>query len=377
MPRRIPVHQPAIGDDELAAIGRVFDSRWLGHGDVTQAFEEALRALLDVPHVVAVSSGTAALHLALEALDLPAGSGVLVPSLTFVASVQAIVAARLRPVFCEVDPATLQLDLRDAGTRCAPGVRAVMPVHFGGGCCDMAALAALAGARGLRVVEDAAHAFGSAHRSRWLGTFGDAGCFSFDPIKNITCGEGGAIATCSPALAARVRSARVLGMSADGWSRHTGASAWAYEVRAHGWRYHMPNINAAIGLAQLRRLEDFRARKRAIVARYHDAFAGLDGLRAVTVPCEESLPFTYAVRVGAGRRDALMEHLRARGVGSAVEYVPNHLQPAFRAHRTPLPVTEHVFGELLSLPLAPTLDDDDVARVVDAVRSFFDGPEPT
>ncbi|MCC6164163.1 MAG: DegT/DnrJ/EryC1/StrS aminotransferase family protein [Acidobacteria bacterium] len=379
MSRFIPTHRPAIGDQELAAVACVFDSRWLGAGAATAAFEDALRAQLGVPHVVAVSSGTAALHLALEALALPPGSGVLVPSLTFVASVQAIVAARLRPVFCDVVADTLQVDLEDCATRLRAagrdgiGVRAVMPVHFGGTSCDITQLVTLATDNGLRIVEDAAHAFGSNRSGRALGTIGDAGCYSFDPIKTITCGEGGAIVTASDALAARLRPARTLGISADGWRRHTGAAAWAYTVESHGWRAHMPDINAAIGLTQLSRLPDFRARRQAIVSRYDSALARVRGLTPVTRPHPDACPFTYTVRVHDGRRDDLMAWLRARDIGTSVEYIPNHLQPAFAAFRTPLPATEQVFTDILSLPLYSDLVDEDVDLVVSAIHEFFDG----
>ena len=244
-----------LGAEELSAVGRVFDSRWLGQGRETLAFEEALRAHLGVPHVVAVSSGTAALHLALEALALPRGSGVLVPSLTFVGTVQAILSAGLRPVFCEVDPSTLQIDLADATARAASSrARVVMPVHFGGDSCNIAALRGLADECRLTVVEDAAHAFGSTCDGVPLGAVGDIGCFSFDPIKNITCGEGGAVVTRSASLADHVRAARMLGISSDGWTRHSSSAAWSYTVRTHGWRCHMPDVNAAIGLVQLERL---------------------------------------------------------------------------------------------------------------------------
>ncbi len=357
-------------------MARVFESRWLGAGAATQAFEEALRDRLRVPHVVAVSSGTAALHLALEALDLPAGSGVLVPTLTFVASIHAIVAARLTPVFCDVVADTLQLDVDDALARLVQArrngvtVRAVMPVHFAGACCDMPALAALAADHGLAIVEDAAHAFGSSAGGRPLGTFGVAGCYSFDPIKNITCGEGGAIATDSDALAARLRTARTLGIPADGWARHAQGAGWAYAVERHGWRAHMADMNAAIGLAQLLRLPQFRARRQAIVAQYHQALADLPGLTPVTTPDPDTCPFTYVVRVRDGRRDELMAWLRARGIGTSVEYIPNHLHPVFADFSVPLPATEQVFAEILSLPLYAELDDEDLGRVVCGVRDF-------
>ncbi|MGV3516262.1 DegT/DnrJ/EryC1/StrS family aminotransferase [Luteitalea sp.] len=370
----IPTHRPTLGPEELSAVAGVFDSRWLGQGAMTQAFEDALRATLSVPHVVAVSSGTAALHLALEALDLPPSSGVLVPSLTFVATVQAILAARLRPVFCEVDADTLQLDVEDCRARLTAdiggAIRVVVPVHFAGHCCDMAALGQLAADADLAIVEDAAHAFGSQRNGQPLGTVGTAGCFSFDPIKNITCGEGGAVATRSASLAARLRVARTLGIASDGWSRHTGEAAWAYRVHSHGWRCHLPDVNAAIGLVQLSRLPEFRARRQAIVSQYHEALGALDALTPVTRPAADECPFTYTIRVHGGRRDALMAHLRTLGIASAVEYIPNHLQPAFAAFATPLPTTEHLFGQILSLPLYPDLTDDEIARIVAAVGAF-------
>lgn len=376
----IPTHRPALGAEELTAVGRVFDSRWLGHGETTAAFEDALRGLLGCPHVIAVSSGTAALHLALEALDLPPGSGVVVPSLTFVASIQAILAAGLTPVFCEVDAATLQIDLDDVRARLAVDApprggdgppRVIMPVHFGGAACDMGALTALAADHDVLVVEDAAHAFGSTREGRPLGTFGITGCFSFDPIKNVTCGEGGAIATPSRSIAERLMAARALGISSDGWSRHAGTASWAYEVRARGWRCHLPNLNAAIGLAQLERMPAFRARKQEIVERYDRALQGIAGVTPITRPSRALFPFTYAVRIHDGRRDDLMTYLRARNIGTSVEYIPNHLQPAFAAWRTPLPVTEQLHREILSLPLFAELTDEDVSCVVDAVTTYF------
>jgi dTDP-4-amino-4,6-dideoxygalactose transaminase len=240
----------------------------------------------------------------------------------------------------------------------------------------MHALQSFADAHGLHVVEDAAHAFGSTCGGRALGTFGTAGCFSFDPIKAITCGEGGAIATHSPAMADRLRAARCLGITADGWSRHAGDAAWRYDVQGQGWRCHMPNLNAAIGLAQLPRLDAFRARRQAIVRCYESALGPIPGLTPLTRPRPDVCPFTYVVRVHAGRRDALMTYLRAAGIGTSVEYIPNHLHQAFAAYRVTLPATEEAFGEILSLPLHAGLTDEDVTVVVRAVQRFFqDGGE--
>lgn len=372
----IPAHRPCLGQAESLAVAAVFESRWLGSGATTRAFEDALREQLCTRHVLAVSSGTAALHLALDALELPPGSQVLVPSLTFVATIQAVVAAGLRPVFCEVDAATLSIDVADARRRVTPEARAILPVHFGGASCDMPGLTALAREHGLRVVEDAAHAFGSRDGTRMVGTCGDAGCFSFDPIKNITCGEGGAVATDSDLLARRIGARRNLGMASDAWSREAHAGAGAYEVRTHGYRYHLSNVNAAVGLAQLARAPSFRARKQAIVARYDEAFRGLDGLVPLTRPSPHVFPFTYVVRVPDGRRDGLRAHLRACGIGSLVEYVPNHLQPAFARFRAALPATERLYGEIVSLPLYVELADRDQDRVIAEVTRYLGASLP-
>ena len=245
----IPVHRPSLGPEELAAVSRVFDSRWLGMGAEVREFEQKLREYLRVKHVIAVGSGTAALHLALAAAGVGDGDEVIVPSLTFASSVQAIVAVGARPVFCEVEEATVNIDVGDARRRVTPRTKAVMPVHYAGEACDMAAIAALAGRHGLKIVEDAAHAFGSTCRGRKIGTFGDATCFSFDPIKNITCGEGGAIATDDDGIAARLLPMRNVGIDKDRWGRREARRPWAYEVVCEGYRYHMSNMNASMRLS--------------------------------------------------------------------------------------------------------------------------------
>jgi perosamine synthetase len=371
--RPIALHRPSVGPAELAAVAEVFETRWLGMGEATSRFEERLRERLGVPHVLGVATGTAALHLALEAIGAPPGHEAIVPSLTFVATVQAVVAAGLRPVFCEVRADTLTLDVEDAERLVTPRTAAIVPVHYGGVSCDMPGLIDLARRRGVRLVEDAAHAFGSADEGWPVGTRGDIGCFSFDPIKNITCGEGGAVATRDETLALRVRRRRNLGIDRDGWARQRSGGG-DYEVSGPGYRYHMSNVNAAIGLAQLERADEFRARRQAVVRAYDAALAGLDGLAPVTRPAAAVFPFTYVVRVAGGRRDALLSHLRARGIGAAIEYIPNHLQPAFAAFRRPMPVTERLFAEILSLPLHAELTAGEVARVVEEVHAFFAPP---
>jgi dTDP-4-amino-4,6-dideoxygalactose transaminase len=366
----IPVQRPFLGREELEAVQQVFDSRWLGMGSITKQFEDRLRDYLGGRYVVSVNTGTSALQLALESLELTARDEVIVPSLTFVASVQVILSAGATPVFCDVEANTLNIDAADALARITDRTKVILPVHYAGVACDIDLLLEEAQARGLRVVEDAAHAFGSTSRGRRIGSFGDITCFSFDPIKNITCGEGGAIVTADQAVVDQWTRRRLLGIDNDTWSRYRNERNWFYEVVSRGHRYHLSNINAAIGLAQLKRIDEFRARKQAIAARYDQALRDQRGLALLERNPEETFPFFYVIRVLDGRRDAMIAHLKGNGIGSGVHYIPNHLQPAFAAFRTPLPVTEQVYDEILTLPLFFEMTDDEVERVIGAVCTF-------
>jgi perosamine synthetase len=367
----IPFSRPYFGREELDAIGKVLDTRWVGLGAVTQEFEEQLRSVLGVKHVIAVNTGTSALHVALEALDLHSGDEVIVPSLTFVSPVQAILSAGGTPVFCDVTLDTLNIDPVDVAARITPRTRAIMPAHYAGVPCDMDAILSLASHHHLNVVEDAAHAFGSRYKGRNVGALGDLTCFSFDPIKNITCGEGGAVATEDDELARRIIPRRNVGIESDRWSRRDALRPWDYQVVSHGFRYHMPNLNAAIGLEQLKRLEAFRARKNQIVRRYDEEFGELNGLALLRHDLVDTFPFMYVVRVLGGRRDALMLHLKGLGIGTGVHYIPNHLQPLFQTPRVCLPVTESAFEEILTLPLFFEMTDDQADSVIAGVRAFL------
>jgi perosamine synthetase len=355
----INVHRPFIGKEELDAVARVFDSRWLGMGEVTKQFEKKLRDFLGAKHVIAVNTGTSALHL--------------VPSLTFVATVQAILAVRARPVFCDVSADTLNIDVADALGHVTSRTKVMMPVHFAGLACEMDELLPQARERNLRIVEDAAQAFGSSYKGRKVGTLSNITCFSFDAIKNITCGNGGAVVTDNEEIARQVFLKRNVGIDQDSWSRRGDEQNWLYEVVTSGYRYHLTDMNAAIGLEQLKRFDAFKARKQAIVRLYDKAFIGLSGLGLVRHDLEEAFPFSYVVRVFNGRRDALMRYLRGKGIETLIQFTPNHLQPAFAAFRVPLPVTEQLYKEVLSLPLYFEMTDTEVERVINAVRSFIKG----
>lgn len=340
-------------------------------GSFVFEFEKALAAFIGARNVIAVNSGTTAPHLALDGLGIGQGDEVILPSLTFCASAQVITALGATPVFCEISPDTLNMDLVDVRHRIMKRIKAIMPVHYCGAACDMDGLFAMGKEHAVSIVEDAAHAFGSSYKGRKIGSFGQATCFSFDPIKTLTCGEGGACVLADGAVAQLARRKRSLGIDKDTWSRYKTRQSWYYEVTTQGYRYHMSNINAAIGLVQFKKLDRFIARKREIVEQYNQRFTALDGVSILHWDLAERASFCYILRVTDGRRDALIDFLGGRGIGSGVHYIPNHDQPFFKAHATTLPVTDAIAKEIVTLPLYVDMTPDDVQAVTDAVTAFF------
>jgi len=367
----IPLAKPSIGEEELSEVKKTFASAWLGMGSAVFEFEKQLAQYLGAENVIAVNTGTSALHIALDAFGIKKGDEVIVPSLTFIGTIQAIIACGATPVFCDVDEDTLNIDVGDLAKRITGRLKAIMPVHYGGLPCEMDGLLKIAKDRGILVIEDAAHAFGSTYKGRKIGTFGDATCFSFDPIKNITCGEGGAVAVKDSQAAQNIIKKRILGIDKDTWHRYKEERSWFYEVVTPGFRYHMSNINASIGLAQLKKLDKFLEKKRGIVKKYDEAFRNLPELELLYRNYEETAPFNYVIKIKDGRRDEFLEYLNRNGVGAGINYIPNHLQPLFKDFKTRLPVTERVAKEIISLPLYFDMFDQDIDTVIDKVRLFF------
>lgn len=314
--------------EEAAAVTRLLlEDGYLGMGEEVRRFEEDLASLLGVPatSVVCVNSGTAALHFAVEAV-IAHGDEVLVPSLTYVASFQAIAAAGGVPVACDILEGTGTIDLDDAQKRVTGKTRAIMPVHYASNPGGVDAIHAFAGKHGLRVIEDAAHAFGCTVGGRMIGSFGDVACFSFDGIKNITSGEGGAVVTADPAVLARARDARLLGVERDTEKRYAGERSWDFDVRRRGYRYHMSNIFAAIGRVQLRRFkEEFKPKRIALARRYRERLAGLSRFKLLDTDLGPVVPHIFPVRILDGMRDEVRKALEDRRIQTGLHYKPNHL----------------------------------------------------
>lgn len=369
-----------VGEAEARAVARILEEDgYLGMGAETRRFEEEVAAFLGVRpwQVVSVNSGTAALHLgvfaALQGAAAGRGAGgapeVLVPSLTFLASFQAILAAGCVPVACDVLRETGTLDLADAERRVTPRTIAVMPVDYASNPWHLDEAYAFARRHGLRVVEDAAHAFGCRHHGRKIGSFGDLVCFSFDGIKNITCGEGGCLVAFDEEAARIAADARLLSVEGDTAKRFSGARSWNPDVRLPGWRFHLSNIMAAIGRTQLARLEsEFIPARRELARRYAERLSALSGVALLrTDPEDFIVPHIMPVRILGGRKDAVVKALQAEDIPTGVHYKPNHLLTLFGGGRERLPATEALYAELVTLPLHPGLSAGDVETVCDAL----------
>lgn len=363
-----------VGPQEAEAVTRVLvEDGYLGMGAEVQAFERELSAFLGVEedHVACVNSGTAALHLAVEAVVKP-GDEVLVQSLTYIASFQAISAARAVPVACDVVPDTITIDLRDAEKRITPKTKAIMPVHYASNPGDLDSVYEFAKCHGLRVIEDAAHAFGCLYRGRKIGSFGDIRCFSFDGIKNITSGEGGAIVTSDPRILSRAKDARLLAVQKDTEKRFAGARSWDFEITHQGYRYHMSNIFAAVGRVQLRRLPgEFGPKRIALAKQYRTRLEGIPGIGLLEANLGPTIPHIQPLRIFGDRRDGVREMLEGQGIQTGIHYKPNHLLQYYGGGQVSLPVTERLYEEILSVPLHPGLDVPDVDRVCDNIIRFL------
>lgn len=374
----LPYHRPTIGDEEIAEVVDTLRSGWLTTGEKVQRFERQFADLLGVPEALAVNSGTAALHLAMLVHGIGPGDEVIVPTYTFTASAEAVVYVGARPVLVDVDRETCNVRAEDVLRAITPRTRAIVVVHIAGQPCDMEPIAEVAAAHGLAIIEDAAHALPAAYHGRPVGTLGDAAAFSFYATKNLTTGEGGMLLAGEEQL----RRARVLSchaISRDAWKRYREEGSWYYEVVASGCKYNLTDIQASLGIHQLRRLDGFHATRRRYAAMYERGFARLDSVRT---PREiEGTTHAWhlyllrlvpeALNIG---RDRFIEELRTRRIGTSVHFIPLHLHPYYQetwGHRPgELPCAEDAYRNTISLPLYPGMSPADVGDVIEAVQDL-------
>ena len=377
----LPFALPDIGEAEIAEVVDTLRSGWVTTGPKARRFEQAFADYLGQPGLfcIAVNSATAGLHLALEALGIGPGDEVITTTHTFTATAEVVryLGADVRLV--DIDPQTLNIDVEQVRQAINPRTKAIMPVHFAGLAADMQPLLALARQHGLRVVEDAAHALPTTCGGALVGTLGsDATVFSFYANKTMTTGEGGMLVTRDAALAKRAGVMRLHGMSRDAFDRFTAkVPSWYYEIVAPGFKYNLSDIAAALGLQQLKRLDEFKQQRDRLAAAYDAALAGLPLILPPHAPAGEVHAWhLYVVRLAPDapiHRDRLIEHLFAANIGCSVHYTPLHLQPYWRERyqlqATQFPHSQRAYEAMLSLPLYTRMTLDDVARVSTAVRA--------
>lgn len=377
----LPFSRPTIGDDEINEVVASLKSGWITTGPKVKRFEEAFKAYVGAPYAVPLSSATAGLHLTLLALKLSEGDEIITTPMTFASTVSMIVLCGAKPVLVDIEPGTLNIDAAKIREQITPRTRAIIPVHFAGQSCDMDPIFALAREFGLIVIEDAAHAAGTEYKGKKIGSLDSISIFSFHPNKNITTGEGGMVCTADEALAEEISLLKFHGMSREAWKRFAASGTPNYDILLPGFKYNMMDIQAAIGIHQLPKLEAFIEKRREIAEFYNTAFAAVEELATPALaPYGQRHAwhlYTPLVRVEklAIKRDQFMEELKSRNIGTGLHYKAIHHHAWYREN---LPVPEgkllnadYASDRILSLPLFPAMTLDDARDVVEAVQDVI------
>ncbi len=372
---KVPLFRPKLGKEELSNLKKVFKTGWVGAGPMTQELEKQFAESTGVNYAAGVTSCTAALHIALQALGIKKGDEVIVPAITVVSTPYAALYNGATPVFADVEADTLCLDLKDFERKITPRTKAVIPVHLGGHSADMDAILKIAKKHNIYIVEDCANAQGALYKGKPVGSFGDIGCFSFEAKKNMTTGDGGMLTTNDKDLAAKLKALRWYGSYNDTWRRFAGNAkySWHYDVSELGWKYNMNDIMAAIGLAQFKKLPKSLLKKDALRAKYNKALKGISWLET---PKDrfytKSGWWLYVVRIKNGWRDKFIEYMGENGIVTSVHFPPVY-QHSYLKKISPsasCPVAEKVAKEIVSLPLFAVMTDQEFAYVVSVIKKF-------
>ncbi len=377
--REIVFSDPAVDEQDVQAVSKVIRSHWLTTGPQTRKFELEFAHQVDAEYAVAVNSCTAALHLALSALNIGPGEEVITTPYTFAATGEVIVHCGAKPVFVDIVPDGFNIDpdrIREAIT---PRTRAIIPVHFAGEPCDMEAIQDIADEHQLALIEDAAHALGAHYLDHKIGSISDATAFSFYATKNLTTGEGGMLTTNNRHLADQIRQQSLHGLSRDAWKRYSHAGSWYYEIKDAGFKYNMSDIQAAIGLSQLKKFDTLQEKRRSLVQLYYELLSDLDELELPPNPHHLLHAWhLFVIRLQTAHtsqdRDLLIQYLQKRGVQTSVHFIPLHLHPFYQQkmgyRRGLFPNTERTYEAAISLPLYPSLSEDDIEYIT---RSITEG----
>lgn len=374
----LPVFRPEMGQEEIDAVAEVIKSGWIGLGPKTEEFEKKFSQYVDAGYAIGLNSATAALHLSLLALGIKRGDEVLVPALTFVSTAHAVLYVGAKPIFIDVDEETLCMDSVDLERKITKKSKVIIPVHYGGHPVDLDVIHKIAERNRLFVVEDASHACGSKYKGRMIGGLSDMTCFSFHAVKNLATGDGGMVTTNNKSLAEKIKCLRWVGINKETWEREEKVLTkgyrrygWHYEVTELGYKYHMNDLTAALGLVQLKKLNRNNRKRNLLAKRYDEMLGGLDFLKTPVVKAwADTARHNYVIRTNY--RDKLNLYLKDQMISSGVHYMPIHYHPYYRSHGygAHVPVTEKVWKQLLTLPLYPSLSFKDQDRVIQAINDF-------
>ena len=371
----IRLFKPSVGKEELENIAKAFERSWIGLGPNVNEFEKQWAEYVGAKEAIGLNSATAALHLALRVFGFPKGKKVLVPSLTFSSTASAVLYNDLVPVFVDSNPVTLGMDLEDMKRKYTEDVVAVMPVHYAGHPVPMEELVPWARERGLKVIEDCAHTTGSAYKGKPLGLWGDIGCYSFEEKKLMTTGDGGMMVTNQPELFKEVKAMRWVGIDKDNWKTakaytdsNKDAMHWFYELNILGYKYNMNDLSAAIGLAQLKKLDKFNETRGNIIEKYMEGIKDIDGIESL-LPYEPHKYVYQMFGIRAEKRDDLMIYLKSKGIATGCHYTPLSVQPLFKSYGKNCPYIEKEADRFITLPLHAELTDGEVDYIVESLES--------
>ena len=377
----LPLSLPTIGEEEVQEVVDTLRSGWITAGPKVELFEKKFQDYLEVPEAVAVSSGTAGLHLALLAAGVGAGDEVITTSMSFAATANVIALCGAKPIFADCDPDTLNIDPCGVEARITAKTKAIVPVHFAGQPCAMDELLQIARGRGVFLIEDAAHALGTEYKGQKIGALGDMAVFSFHPIKTITTGEGGMVVTSNNEWAERMRLLRFHGISTSAWQRHAGGGSAQYSIQLPGFKYTMMDLQAAIGIHQMDKVDRFVERRTSLAALYRLGFGEVKGARPLGLV---SYPQRHAWHIFVVQlelekltidRCRFLDLLKERNIGSGIHFPALHMQPYYQekwGYRSgDFPNAERASERILSLPLFPTMSEEDVWDVVRAVEEIL------
>ena len=376
----LPFHVPDVAEDEIQLVTDTLRSGWLTTGPKVRQFEEDFASYVGCRHAIAINSGTAALHLALEAVGIREDDEVLVPTMTFAATAEVVLYLKARPVLVDCQPDTLNLDPDQLEKAITAKTKAIIPVHFAGHPCEMGRILDIAKRYRLTVIEDAAHALPAGYGEKRVGRIGDITCFSFYATKPITTGEGGMITTENDGYADRMRIMSLHGISKDAWKRYTAEGSWYYEILSPGYKYNLTDIAAALGIGQLKKCDRFWETRRRIAAIYDEGFADLPEIGTpVCQPGVQHAWHLYVIQLELERlritRNEFIEALKKEHIGTSVHFIPLHLHPYYRDtfgyKAQDFPNASSVFGRIVSLPIYPKMTPADVQSAIEAVRKII------